>query len=770
MSEKKLAEELIKESERKYRLLAENVRDVVWTMDLEGRVTYISPSVKDQSGYLPEELYNQPITFNLTPESAERVVALIKEQLSRPANEQDEFAILELKERVKSGSIIDVEASASWLRDADGNPIGVVGVTRDITARKRTEQQLRESEERFRVLVSLGSEGIVVHENGLIVDANQAAADIAGFPDPESLIGKHGVEDIPFTPESKNALRPHLSSVSQEITDAEILHPDGTHIHVLVRGRAMMLRGRLRRIVSMTDVTDRYEAELAMRDSEAKFRTIGMSAPDALILINDEGMVEYWNPAAERMFGYSASEMQGVKIHDIVMPESYRSRFQRAFLKFQETGTGEAIGRIVELTAKRKNGAEFPMEIAVNPILIQGKYWASAIIRDITDRKYAQEQLAQASKMEAIGRLAGGVAHDFNNLLTTILGYSEMIQSQLVDGDPLRSEIEEIHKAGERAASLTQQLLAFSRKQVIKPRVIDINATVREAQKMLGRLIGENIHLVFNLDSNVGHIKMDPHQIDQILLNLVINSRDAMPRGGTVAIATANFESTSANNSHLDISPGSYIELSVADTGLGMDEEIKTKLFEPFFSTKEKSKGTGLGLAMVYGVVKQNGGTISVDSEPGVGTRFRIYLPRIDDPPSVSAPPHRVVSQSGNETVLLVEDNDMVRRLTQQILVRLGYTVIDACNGQEAAKISAQYPTIHLLLSDVIMPGMNGVDLYSRLQKAHPLMKALFMSGYAEDVIMRQDVLPAGSEFIQKPFNTEDLAIRVRQVLDKENN
>jgi two-component system, cell cycle sensor histidine kinase and response regulator CckA len=775
MVEKQVFDESIHESERKYRLLAENVRDVVWTMDLEGRMTYISPSVKSQTGYLPEEFCNRPLSSFLTPESTARVASLMKEQLSRPPDQRDEFAILELKERTSTGDYIDVEANASWLRDANGTPIGFVGVTRDVTARKRTEQKLRDSEERFRALVSFASEGIIVHENGVIVDANQAAADMAGLPDPESLIGIHGVEDIPFTPESRIALRPHISSMSQKNANAEILRPDGTRIRVLVRGRAMTIRGRLRRIVSILDITDRYEAELALRDSEAKFRTIGMSAPDALVLINDEGLVEYWNPAAECMFGYSASEMQGTDVHSKVLPESFRSRFQRAFHRFRESGTGEAVGRVVELTAKRKNGNEFPIEIAVNPIPIQGKYWASAIVRDITDRKRAeeernnlQEQLAQVSKMEAIGRLAGGIAHDFNNLLTTILGYSEMIQSRLDDGDPIRSEIEEIHKAGERAASLTQQLLAFSRKQVIKPKAIDLNATVKEARKMLERLIGENVQIVFDLAPNLGHIKADPHQIDQVLLNLAINGRDAMPRGGTLTIATANIELNSEDHPHLEISSGSYVALSVADTGIGMNEEIKARMFEPFFSTKERGKGTGLGLPMVYGIAKQNGGAICVNSEPGLGAVFRIYLPRSEDRPETPSSPHRIASPAGSETILLVEDNDMVRRLARRILKRLGYRVLEACNADDAIQIAAKYQAaIHMLLSDVIMPGITGVELYDRLRKTHPAMEVLFMSGYAESLIMRQDVLSTGAGFIQKPFNTEDLAFRVRQVLDK---
>jgi PAS domain S-box-containing protein len=945
MSDKKPAEESIHESERKYRLLAENVQDVVWTADLNGNITYISPSVEAQTGYLPEEYCSQPLANFLTPESAARVAEVMKGQLLRPLEQRDKSVILELRERKKSGDYIDIEANASWLRDANGNPVGFVGVTRDITTRKQAERELRESEERFRAFVSLASEGIVVHENGMIIDANQAAADLMGFPSPESLIGKHGLDDLPITPESKIALRPHLSNAATESVNAEITRQDGTHVRALVRGRAVALRGRFVRIVSLLDITDRYETELALRDSEAKFRTIGMSAPDAMILINDDGLVEYWNPAAERTFGYTASEMQGMDVHSKLLPESYATRFQTAFRKFQETGAGDAIGRLVELTAKRKDGSEFPIEIAVNPILIHEKYWASAIIRDITDRKHAEEeralnarrlaallelnqmssvslhdlihfaleeavkltgstigyiafanedesilklyawsakalaecaiidkpilypvistglwgeavrqrrpiitnnyaadnpwkkgipeghvtvlrhmnvpifdgnrivvvagvgnkpteydvgdvrqltllmegmwrivshrqaekerkslqdQLAQASKMEAIGRLAGGVAHDFNNLLTTILGYSEMIQSQLSDGAPFRSEVDEIRKAGERAASLTQQLLAFSRKQVITPRVIDLNATVKEARKMLERLIGENIHLVFDLAPNLGCIRVDPHQIDQVLLNLAVNSRDAMLHGGTLTISTANTEFDSLPHSHLEISPGSYIVLSVADTGVGMDEKTKAQAFEPFFSTKEKGKGTGLGLAMVYGIVKQNGGAVSVYSEPGMGTVFRVYIPRVDETPTPGDTSPPSASPTGKETILLAEDNDMVRHLAQRIINRLGYTVIEACDAKDAIRIGMEYSApIHLLLSDVIMPGMNGIDLYDRLQKVRPGMKVLFMSGYAEDAVVRQDVLPAGTEFIQKPFNAKDLANRIRQALDK---
>jgi PAS domain S-box-containing protein len=566
-----------------------------------------------------------------------------------------------------------------------------------------------------------------------------------------------------------------MNSSAPETLEAELVKPDGASIRVLVRGRQTLFRGRPARIVSLLDITSRHETEQALRDSEAKFRTVGISAPDALILINSEGLVEYWNPAAERMFGYTALEMQGVDVHEKVMPETFGPRFRSAFVKFCETGKGDAIGLTVELTAKRKDGSEFPIEISVNPILVKGKYWSSAIIRDITERKRAeadrknlQEQLAQASKMEAVGRLAGGIAHDFNNLLTTILGYSEMILTMIPEEDPLHAEIQEISKAGKRAASLTQQLLAFSRKQVIMPRTIDLNAVVKEAQKMLDRLIGEHIRLVFRLDPDLGLIKADPHQIDQVLLNLAVNSRDAMPNGGTLTIATANRtigERPESRNS--EIAPGDYAVLSVADTGVGMSEETRIRIFEPFFSTKEVGKGTGLGLAMVYGIAKQNGGAVTVDSAPGKGTTFTIYLPLTSDVASDINVTKKPASPLGTETVLLVEDDETVQRLTRKLLLHLGYEVLQARNTDDAMRVAAAHPAqIQLLLTDIIMPKMSGIELFARLHARFPGMKALFMSGYAEDVAARQGVLPEGTEFIQKPFSLEKLASLVRQALD----
>lgn len=769
------SEARLRESEHKYRLLAENVLDVVWTMDLEGRFTYISPSVTAQTGYLPEDYYRLPLHEALTPESASRVVAVLHQQLSRPPGLRTESVILELQEKTKSGGILDVEVHASWIRGKQGTPLGIIGVTRNITERKRAEQALRESEERYRILSSLATEGIAIHENGIIMDANQAFAQIVGVCNPEILIGKNGMDCIPFAEESRPALREWLAGDRSDPCEAAVLYPDGRTARLLIRARSATFRGRPVRIISTLDITDRHAAMEALRVSEAKFRTVGTSAPDALILINDAGLAEYWNPAAERMFGFSAAEMQGTNVHRKILPAGILDRYEPAFRVFQNTGRGDALGNIVELVGKRKDGSEFPVEITVNAIPVMDKYWAAAVIRDITDKKRAeeerltlQEQLTQALKMEAVGRLAGGVAHDFNNLLTTILGYSELVLSRLPQEDPLRVELREIRKAGERAASLTQQLLAFSRKQIVQPRIVDINAVVHEAQHMLGRLIGENIRILYNLAPDLGRVKIDPHQIDQVLLNLAVNARDAMPLGGTLTISTSNTRLSAEDiPASSGAPPGAYIMLSVADTGVGMSAETRSRLFEPFFTTKDKGKGTGLGLAMIYGIAKQNGGTICVHSEPGRGSEFRFYLPPTSDAAEATGPEAPAATPTGVETVLLVEDEAMVRRLTQRMLLRLGYHVLEADGINEAIRICTEHSEpIHLLLTDIVMPGMSGIELYTSLREIRAEMTALFMSGYSEDAILRHGILVEGTEFIQKPFTMDALAHRLRKALE----
>ena len=385
------------------------------------------------------------------------------------------------------------------------------------------------------------------------------------------------------------------------------------------------------------------------------------------------------------------------------------------------------------------------------------------------ERKDLEEQLAQAQKLEAVGRLAGGIAHDFNNLLTAIIGYAQISLDRLQPNEALRRNIVEIKKAGDRAASLTRQLLAFSRKQVLQPRVIDLNSVVAEMEKMLGRMIGEDIELRTTLQEGLGSVKADPGQIEQVIMNLVVNARDAMPLGGKLTIETAGaFLDETYAQQHAGVLPGAYVMLAVSDTGAGMDEETQQHIFEPFFTTKDVGKGTGLGLSYVYGIVRQSEGNIWVYSEPGKGTTFKIYLPRVAGNAEEYKRPEALVDLSqGTETVLLVEDDERVRELAQEVLEICGYRVLGAASGKAALAICEQYAErIHLLLTDVVMPEMSGPELAHRVSLLHPEIPVLYMSGYTDNAIVHHGVLDEGTNFIQKPFSPDALAAKVRQVLD----
>jgi nitrogen-specific signal transduction histidine kinase len=389
-------------------------------------------------------------------------------------------------------------------------------------------------------------------------------------------------------------------------------------------------------------------------------------------------------------------------------------------------------------------------------------------LSDITEQKSMQEQLLQAQKMESVGRLAGGVAHDFNNLLTVINGYSNLLLSGLPEDDPRRESVREIRHAGERAAALTQQLLAFSRRQTLQPKLLSLNTAVAETERMLQPVIGEDIRLVTVLGPGLGLIQADAGQISQVLMNLAVNARDAMPNGGCLTVETANEDLDERGAAtHPGFRTGRYVRLSVSDTGLGMDEETCRHLFEPFYTTKPHGRGTGLGLSSVYGIVQQSGGWIWVQSKPAEGAAFHIYLPRIDAPPQASsAVPEEPRETAGHGTILLVEDQENVRRLTASLLESFGYCVLKAANGQEALALSASYAgPIHLLLTDVVMPGLSGTELAGQVAKLWPGIRVLFMSGYTDSVIAQHGILGEGKAFLQKPFTPPALAASVREVL-----
>jgi PAS domain S-box-containing protein len=506
----------------------------------------------------------------------------------------------------------------------------------------------------------------------------------------------------------------------------------------------------------------RRQAEAALRASEERFRALVENSSDALLLIDAEGRVTYLTPSSQRHLGWTPAEMIGRSILDFIHPDDR---------DVSQLGTADAThlpGEPVtaEVRFKHADGTWRSMEgVGVNRLHEPSVGAIVVNARDITDRRRLEQQLRQSLKMEAVGRLAGGVAHDFNNLLTAILGYCNLMLDDVAKEDPLRPDLEEIRKAGERAAALTRQLLAFSRRQMLQPQIVDVNVLVRQLEKMLRSLIGEGIELVLGLAPDLAEVRVDPASIEQVVVNLAVNARDAMPAGGRLVIESANVElDVEYAGAHASVIPGKYVMLAVNDTGKGMDESTRARIFEPFFTTKEQGKGEGLGLASVYGIVKQSGGYIWVYSEPGRGTAFKVYLPPAESP--TAGRTGRLPAPRAWETVLLVEDEAAVRTLAREVLRRHGYVVLEAKHGLDALRVAERHQdAIHLLVTDVVMPYLSGRELADRLAGVRPAMRVLYMSGYTDHAVMHRDV-PSRAAFLQKPFTPDVFARKVRGVLD----
>jgi two-component system, cell cycle sensor histidine kinase and response regulator CckA len=506
-----------------------------------------------------------------------------------------------------------------------------------------------------------------------------------------------------------------------------------------------------------------------LNQSEHLVLALMEAASQAVLATDQTGMLVVANHRAEEMFGYTREELLGARI-EMLLPESKRATHVRDRDGYFANPHARPMGIGLDLAARRKDGSEFPVEVSLSYVDTDEGLFAVALVSDISQRKLLEEQLLHAQKMEAVGRLAGGVAHDFNNMLTVISGYNRMILDELSTMDPLRGYAEEILKAADRAGALTNQLLAFSRRQIMRPRVINVNAVMSQSQKMLQRLIGEDVELKVALPSEVGNIRADPGHVAQAIVNLAVNARDAMPLGGRLTIETANVTlDENYAKTHMGVKPGEFVMIAVSDTGYGMDGETRRRVFEPFFTTKEKGKGTGLGLATVYGMVKQTGGDIWVYSEPGQGTTFKLYFPRVSEPvtdPGEGEDGQAV--QAAGETVLVVEDEEAVRELTARILRQLGYTILVAGGGKEALEMCAAHKNpIALLVTDVVMPNMSGRQLADKLREERPETRVLYLSGYTENTVVHHGVLDEGVDFLQKPFSREGLAKKIREVLGK---
>ena len=809
ITERVQAEEALRQSEEKYRTLVENINDVIFTLDTEGRFTFISPVIERLSVYKTDEIIGRNFTEFVYPDDLPGLV----ESLNRTMHgkiESFEFRTLD-----RNGLVRYVRTS-SRLNIHDGAVVGVTGVMTDITERKQAEEQLHQRNRELRLLnqvmaiAAINPEAILettCQELTTTFDVSQVnvallnekktrVTVVAGYTAIDSI--PHQVQEPPVTlgqaiPVRHNPALQHLLNQQKPLVINNGSEPRLASLWGLICQREMTValvvplihKDQIMGLLWLGDTRPRQfsSEEISVVESVAgqvaaalvrtkatrvqqRLATALEQSAESVMITDVRGYIVYVNSAFEHVSGYSAAEVLGQKPHILKSGRQDLAFYQ----KMWSTITAGKVwrGRFVN---KKKDGTYYTEDAAISPVKDENGEIVNyvAVKRDITRELQLEEQYRQAQKMQAVGQLTAGIAHDFNNLLTAINGFAELAQSRGESNQAYQDMLDRILRSGRRAATLVSQLMAFSRKQVLDPQIVSLNVVVTDVEKMLQRIIGEHIILKTVLASDLGMVKVDPAQFQQVIVNLAVNARDAMPDGGYLTIETANVtldEDYTAE--HLEVQPGEYVLLAVSDNGVGMSAEVKTRIFEPFFTTKVPGQGTGLGLATVFGIVEQSGGHIWVYSEEGHGTTFKIYLPRIHEAASpVSFPEFSHDLPDGTETILVVEDDSGVRELTVRSLGQLGYTVLEAANGREAIHLIQGYQgMIHLLLTDVIMPGTNGKILAAELSKIRPNLKILFMSGYTNDAIVRLGVLESGITLLQKPFTILALARKVREMLD----
>jgi PAS domain S-box-containing protein len=754
IAERKRAEAELRAKEDDFRRLIEQANDGIFLLRRDGRFLVVNPAFCMMTGYSQEELFQLSVLDTYVPSdraAGERRRADIRNGL----NQTFERALLR-----KDGSTLAVEVSARRLEDGRHQSI-----VRDITERKRAEAELRAKEEDYRRLIEQANDGIfLLRRDGRFLVANPAICRMTGYTREEML--QLNLLDT-YLPAERALGERRLSDVRSGVNmtfERSMRRQDGTVLAVEISARRLE-DGRIQAIAR--DITERKRAEDALRESDRKSRALLDLSFGFTGLLSLDGTVLDANRTVLEFAGIERQDVLGRPFWELAAWKDSPELQERLRAAVSAAAGGEMVR--FEVPVRAADGSVHPVDFSLKPVRDESGQVVMLIPegRDITELKRAgeekadlQAQLHQAQKMESIGRLAGGVAHDFNNLLTVINGYSRLLLDTLEAGDPLRDSLEEINRAGERAARLTQQLLAFSRKQVLQPRVLDLNCVVRNTRPMLARLMGDDVELCVEPSADAATVCADPHQLEQVLMNLAVNSRDAMPHGGKLSIGTAVVEG--------GVRPGRHVALAVADTGAGMDEETRRRMFEPFFTTKEIGKGTGLGLSMVQGVVEQSGGLIDVASVPGRGTTVTIYLPWVESaltgaegPEAVPQPP-----AGGTKTVLVVEDQREVREYVAAALTACGYRVIQADGAAEALPLwEREHEGIDLVLTDVVMPRLSGGELANLLWKRRPGAKVLFMSGYKDDVMTQDGAREQGIEFIQKPFSPGQLANRVGEML-----
>jgi two-component system, cell cycle sensor histidine kinase and response regulator CckA len=758
--------------------LLEAAPDAMVCVQRDGRIALVNAQAERVFGYRSEELVGQPVEL-LVPEGV---------RADHPARRAGYMASprvramgdgLELAGRRRDGSTFPAEISLSAI--GTGEDILVTAAVRDVTAQRRAH----ETAARLASIIQSSHDAIVGKTLDQVVTSwNPAAERLYGYPASEMI----GHPIYPLLPEPELAQeRRMLAAVRRgervEGHRTRRIRKDGTIIDVsLTLSPITDSAGQITGISSVArDLTERQRAE-------ARFTGLLEAAPDAMVCVDGDGLIALVNEQAERLFGYGRAELIGQPI-EVLVPEQARAGHPAHRQAYAADPRPRAMGEGMELAGRRRDGSTFPAEISLSGIETDDGILVTAAVRDVAERLEAQaererlrtqaerarleRQLQQSQRLESLGQLAGGVAHDFNNLLGVISNYASFVTDAAADleqgpvRDSVQADTEQIQLAAERAAGLTHQLLAFARREVVQPRVLSLNETVSNVDKLLQRTLGEHVKLVTTLEPDLDLVLADPGQLEQILVNLAVNARDAMPGGGQLAIETANADVDEAYAvSRADLPPGRYVVLKISDTGSGMPQEVIDRAFEPFFTTKPKGEGSGLGLATVYGIVAQAGGNIRIYSEPGLGTSITILLPVTEQAPDSAGLQASAVGDGGDERVLVVEDEDAMREVTRRILTRHGYQVTVAASGPEAISAVQSGPEpVDILVTDVVMPGMQGREVAERITEMQPGIRVLFMSGYTQGLLSAQGVLAEGINLIEKPFTEASLVNKVRAVL-----
>jgi two-component system, cell cycle sensor histidine kinase and response regulator CckA len=778
--------------------LLEGAPEAITILDVEHRVTRINSEFSRLFGYSSQEALGQSIDALIVPQGAKQESADTRRVLK-----SGERVSVETKRRRKDGSLVDVSVLGTPIHGAGGQ-VALYVVYRDISEQKRAEAlnaALHRIVEKANSSIDLthfysSIHGIVselMYARNFYIALYDPATQTLSFPyfaDEEDLVPAprklaQGLteyvlrkgEALLATPEvfEKLVQQGEVSSIGTPSVDwlgVPLKTTNACLGAVVVQSYKQNIRFGERDKEILTFVSQQLARaiehkrnELALRRSEARYRSLVESAVYGIYRSSLSGRFLDVNPALVSMLGYESAQkvLSLSPQRDVFVDPEEQARLMRECKR---------KGRLdnFEIKWKRNDGNVITVRLSGRAVTAENEpeETLEVIAEDITEKRVLEDQFRQAQKMEAVGRLAGGVAHDFNNLLMVISGYAEVMLEKLDPNGSLHHKASAIQQAADRATTLTRQLLAFSRKQLLELKVVDLNAIVSDIERLLTPLIGEKVQLATRLAPSLGRTRADAGQLEQVIMNLVVNAKDAMPDGGSITIQTANAVlDDSYRQDRTYIQAGPYVMLSVSDTGCGMDKETQSRIFEPFFTTKEKGKGTGLGLSTVYGIVKQSAGYIFAQSEVGRGTTFRIYLPRVEEPAEpITAHLRSNVSAKGSETVLLVEDEESVRGLVRETLETRGYTVLEAADGEAGLALAQSFPgNIHLLITDVVMPGMSGKQLASHLKQARQQTRVLFLSGYTEDAIAQEGGLEAGAAFLQKPFTLQSLARKVRDVL-----